>query len=166
MKSKFKQTYKDILLEMSLPKGFSSFDVMDLDEFIDEEERTGNVVDINPKAKFESTIGIYVKEEIDDADIQDIDVKGLMKQRLGPISKDLPIAQRPEKMLHKNNIIDENGNIINPAKLKRMITRRPTSILSHNSKMKASGKSSGQVFFDLSLPSYQGLFVDENTGEF
>ena len=35
MKSKFKTVFNNFLVEMSLPRGFSSFDVMSVEDFLD-----------------------------------------------------------------------------------------------------------------------------------
>lgn len=170
MKSKFKDLSNLLLSEMSLPEGFTYFDVMSLDQFIDEEEKQGNLVDIDineaTETAVEMVINTYIEEEIDDAEIQDVDIKALMKQRMGEPSRDIDIAERPEKMLHRSNIVDENGNVININKLKKKIMTRPSSLITQNAKMKVSGNKSGQRFYDSSLPSYMGLFVDEDTGEF
>lgn len=50
--------------------------------------------------------------------------------------------------------------------LKRDISVRPKALIGQNKKLATSGKNANQVFFDSTLPSYQGIFVDESTGEF
>jgi len=158
---------------MSLPRGFTGMDVMSLDEFIEDEEEQGKElrmkIEGDPQAAFENTITTYVEEEMGELDapeITPVDISALKKQRMGGPSMDIDIAKRPEKMLHKSNIVDENGKLINNAKLKRSISKRPAKIIGQNTKLKTSGSKSGQKYFDLTLPSYQGLFVDEDTGEF
>ena len=173
MKSTFNEIYDAFLIEMSLPKGFTSFDVMSLDDFLDQEGKNGNVVFVDVKTPitptFENIIdGVLAEKDVKneyDAQISDIDINKLKQQRMGAPSKNIAIARRPERMLHKSNIVDENGKLLDNNKLKKLITTRPSKILGQNKKIEKSGGSE-QVFYDLTLPSYMGLFVDESTGEF
>jgi len=181
MKSTFNEIYDAFLIEMSLPKGFTSFDVMSIDDFLDQEAKNDNIVFVNVKnpitSTFENVIDGYLTEKDAEKDaendaeneynaqISDVDINKLKHQRMGDPSKNIAIARRPEKMLHKSNIVDENGKLLNNNKLKKMITTRPAKIIDQNTKLKKSGASE-QVFYDLTLPSYMGLFVDESTGEF
>jgi len=66
--------------------------------------------------------------------------------------------------IHKSNIVDDSGNLINPDKLKNLIKKRPDTILKRNKKMLNSGIE--LVFCDISLPAFKGLIVDESTNEF
>jgi len=69
------------------------------------------------------------------------------------MKQDMPIV-------HKNNIVDENGNLLDPAELKKMFTERPSELLAQNEKMKHSGGGIRE-FWDISLPAYIGLYYDE-----
>ena len=66
--------------------------------------------------------------------------------------------------IHRDNIMDENGNKIDYDKLVAMIKVRPDHILKQNAKMKTSG-GKVQMFYDISLPALVGLVVDEKTNE-
>ena len=66
--------------------------------------------------------------------------------------------------IHRSNIIDDAGKPVDPNVLKSMIKERPKTILSQNKKMMKSGKEA--KFYDLSLPAFKGLIVDESTNEF
>jgi hypothetical protein len=137
--------------EMKLPKGFTSADVESVDDFL-KDELNG------------------LTEAVDDADVKDIDIKDLMAKRLKEPSErgegEFDLADKPSKMIHASNIKDEHGNPVNEEELKKKIMQRPAKILDKNAKIGKSGKGKNLVFFDLTLPSYQGLFVDETTGEF
>ena len=63
--------------------------------------------------------------------------------------------------------VDENDIEIDEETLKRNIMVRPDHILSQNLKMTKS-KINGVLgaFFDITLPAYRGLYVDEKEGEF
>lgn len=152
---RFRKFYENDLLENKLPKGFTEFDIDTVDEFLRNEKRSGNEIDMD--------INI---DEADEPEISDVDIEELKKKRMSGVSKDVDLAKRPEKLLHKSNIVDENGNIVDNDKLKKKITERPKDIIDQNTKIQTSGKSTNQVFYDSTLPSYMGLFVDENTGQF
>jgi ubiquitin len=130
---------------MSIPEGFDTDDIMSIEDFLKNE---------------------VVNEALDDADVTPVDIDELKQKRLGAPSTGVDPAKRPERMLHKSNIIDEDGNVIDNDKLKKQITTRPANIIGQNKKLEKSGLKTGQIFYDLTLPSYMGLFVDESTGEF
>lgn len=173
MKILFNKVYEGMLLEMSLPKGFDQSDVITLDQFVDIEKRHGNEIDMNleePVSEFERQLENYETEEFDEEEfepeISDIDIDEFRKVRLGKPSSGVDLAKRPEKLLHKSIIVDENGNMLDDAKLKAVIKKRPISLLGQNGKMKKSGIKAKQDFYQTRLPSYMGLFVDEDTDEF
>jgi hypothetical protein len=140
----FKTFYlKETKSTKSLPKGFTMDDVESLDDFL----KTNKPLE----------------EAEGDPEISDVDIDALKQQRLNP-PKNIEIAAKPEKMIHKSNIVDENGNLIDNEELKKKIMVRPKELIGQNKKLSKSG--SNQMFFDLTLPSYQGLWVDESTGDF
>jgi hypothetical protein len=63
--------------------------------------------------------------------------------------------------------VDENDIPIDEEKLKRSIMTRPSHILDQNAKMSKS-KINGipGIFFDITIPAYRGLYVDEKDGTF
>ncbi|MFW6219628.1 MAG: GP88 family protein [bacterium] len=144
-----------------LPTGFDSEDVESVENFINSEIEDGDAIDVEVK-DVEEELG----EDIDDAEILDVDVDELKRTRLGDPTRDVELAKRPERMLHKSNIVDENGNLIDNDKLRALITKRPDKLISANTKLKTSGKATNQKFYDITLPAYQGLYVDEKTGIF
>lgn len=144
-------------------------EVMSLDQFFTKEKKKGDLIDIK------------IEEDIKDADVKDVDIADIKAARLKGTTKGVDIAKRPEKLIHKSNIIDETGKIIDDEALMQMIMVRPKrliggsntkmqdttkAIASRSGKMKDTGKYSGQVFYDTKLPSYQGLYVDEKNKKF
>jgi hypothetical protein len=158
------------IYESELPPGFSEDDVESLEDFVAQEEKQGNEVDLGESV---------IDEAIDDAEIvgmSDADIDALKAKKIAaktdpksvkkePKDPDETIASRKEKLVHTSNIVDENGNPIDNDVLRKKIMVRPTNLIAQNSKLAKSGGSK-QVFYDLTLPSYQGLYVDETTGEF
>jgi hypothetical protein len=161
--------FNDLLLEMSIISGINNFETMSLDDFLQNENNAGNTMRVEikgKKTKFDNIINKHLSEALDtgDAEIMPIDIDALKQKKLEKVIPGVNIAERPEKMLHKSNIIDEKGKLINNEELKKKITKRPDKILGQNVKLQKSGSSS--LFYDLTLPSYMGLFVDESTGDF
>jgi len=137
----------ECLNEISLPPGFSSGDFESLDDF--------------------------AKDGINEAD----------EPLLGAPTTDLP----PEEMdaylqriankktdktdkfkypyIHRSNIVDDNGKVIDQDKLKALIKIRPENLLKQNTKMQKSGGAEF-IFYDISLPALRGLIVDESTNQF
>lgn len=80
------------------------------------------------------------------------------------------IAGQTARLVHNSTVkglVDEEGGEWNLEKLAKILTERPSNLLSQNGKMKKSGEGvNARLFFDLSLPAYHGLFVDEKTGQF
>jgi hypothetical protein len=78
-------------------------------------------------------------------------------------------AERPQRMIHSSallKILTPDGTQIDPEKFKKLITVRPTKIIAQNSKLASSGSGANEVFYDLTLPAYQGLFYNEQLGKF
>lgn len=69
--------------------------------------------------------------------------------------------------IHASNIKikDENGKDYDLEALKLAITRRPSSLLKQNEKMKHSD-GSASIFYNVGLPALKGLAVNEETNEF
>lgn len=147
--------------EMLLPEGFKAADVESLEDFYKEEEQDGDLIDLKIKDDNKEE----VEEDVDDAEISDVDIDAIKAQRMTGATKG-DIAKRPEKMLHKSNIVDENGNLIDNEELMAKIMVRPTKLIDANSKLKSSGAKTNQKFYDMTLPAYQGLYVDEKSKTF
>ena len=161
----FNKLYKRILTETTKDIiNINNFEVITVDDFLNDEVATGHAMNVNIKGKKSKTV-TEAQTDTGDAEVTPIDIDALKQQRLGKASQELDIAKRPERMLHKSNIVDENGNLINNEELKKKITQRPTYIIGQNEKLGKSG-TNGQIYYDLTLPSYMGLFVDESTGDF
>lgn len=78
-------------------------------------------------------------------------------------------AERPQRMMHSSTllkVLTPEGTEIDGEKLKALITVRPTTIIAQNSKLAGSGEAAGEVFYDLTLPAYQGLFYNEAQQKF
>lgn len=146
-KAEFKQLIRECLMEVSLPPGFSSGDFKSVDDFLK--------TDINEAD--EPLLGAPV------TDLPPDEMKAYMDR----------IAQRKldktDKFkypyIHRSNIVDDNGNLINQEKLKALIKIRPEKLLKQNTKMQKSG-GANFVFYDISLPALRGLIVDESNNEF
>lgn len=142
----------------SMPPGFSMNDIQSLDQFLKSETQGQQSGKIEEKGK------------IDDANVKPINIDVLKAERLkkwqSPKRGEEPIpwATRDVKMLHRKAIVDANGKLIDNDKLRAMIMQRPEHIIAQNEKLAKSGVN--QIFYDLTLPAYQGLIVDESTGEF
>lgn len=169
------------LYESELPPGFDDNDVESMGEFYADEKRNGDVVNIEKPVEESDELD----EAIDDAEVtgmSDADIEALKNKKIAmkndpkfaakqskadkKADPESTIASRPEKLLHTSNIVDENGNPIDNDELRKQIMIRPAALIGANSKLAKSGGGSSQEFYDLTLPSYQGLYVDEATGEF
>jgi hypothetical protein len=78
-------------------------------------------------------------------------------------------AERPQRMIHSSallKVLTPDGKEINEEQLKALITVRPKVIIQQNSKLAGSGAEANEVFFDLTLPAYQGLFYNEEAQKF
>lgn len=67
-----------------------------------------------------------------------------------------------KKLLHRGVFMgfkDDSNRIITAAELRALITERPKKLIGINSKLKKSGKM--QRFYDLTMPAYKGLYVNE-----
>jgi hypothetical protein len=161
--------FNDILIEMAIISGFNDFEVTSTDDFIKTETDIGNSIRVDVKTtkkrKPNKTLK-KIQEALDTtAEITPVNIDELKKKRMDKPSQGVDLAERPEKMLHKSNIVDENGNLLDNETLKKKITQRPDKIIGQNTKLSKSGGGAQNVY-DLTLPSYMGLFVDESTGEF
>jgi hypothetical protein len=78
-------------------------------------------------------------------------------------------AERPQRLIHSSTllkILTPSGKKISEKQLKQLITQRPESIIQQNSKLAASGANANEVFYDLTLPAFQGLFYNEAENKF
>ena len=78
-------------------------------------------------------------------------------------------AERPQRMIHSSaliKVLTPDGQQIDGEQLKKLITVRPKVIIQQNSKLAGSGEAAKEVFFDLTLPAYQGLFYNETANKF
>jgi hypothetical protein len=78
-------------------------------------------------------------------------------------------AERPQRLIHSSTmlkILTPSGKKISEKQLKQLITVRPENIISQNSKLASSGTAANEVFYDLTLPAYQGLFYNEKENKF
>lgn len=158
-----------LLVEMSVIGGFNNFETMSLDDFIEDEKNIGNTIRVNVKgkSKFDNIFNSFVSEALEagDAEVNPVDMDALIHQKLEKPSKGVDIAKRPDKLIHKSNILDEKGNILDSKILMQKIMQRPARIIGQNTKIAKTGFGH-QIVYDLTLPSYMGLFVDESSGEF
>ena len=142
---------KNLLTEASeimenLPPGF------DMNDFETVEEFTGQSL-MEADEKF---LGATT------TDLPDSEMSGRFQQVADKTANAVDKFKYP--FIHRSNIIDDSGKPIDPNVLKKMIKERPKTILSQNKKMMKSGKEA--KFYDLSLPAFKGLIVDEATNEF
>jgi hypothetical protein len=78
-------------------------------------------------------------------------------------------AERPQRLIHSSTllkVLTPEGTEIDQEKLRKMISVRPIQIIAQNSKLAASGSTTNEIFYDLTLPAYQGLFYNEKEGKF
>jgi hypothetical protein len=72
-------------------------------------------------------------------------------------------------MIHNSallRVLTSEGTEIDGDELKKLITVRPKNLIGQNSKLASSGAASNEVFYDLTLPAYQGLFYNEQAQKF
>jgi len=181
-----KEEKREEVEESALPPGFSKNDIQTTDEFIkseknvkdvkkdideSKEEKDDNELEKVDEEKYVSyTFEESIDEAVDDAETSDIDIDKLKKTQLDKRAggKDpeagVEVAKKQAKMLHASNIIDADGNPIDNDVLMAKMTVRPKALIGQNSKLGKSGDK--QTFYDLTLPAYQGLYVDEKTKTF
>ena len=78
-------------------------------------------------------------------------------------------SERMSKIMHPSNMKDtgtSKGVKISVDEFRKRIVQRPKELLKQNAKIKKTGSTTGNILYNTSLPSYQGLFVDESTGKF
>lgn len=85
------------------------------------------------------------------------------RNRLGPFIHHKNIEPKTEKDIAL--VDDESKKTVPHEVYKKLITTRPPRILQRNTKMKHSGGGKAN-FFNVGLPAFRGLIVDERTGEF
>jgi hypothetical protein len=191
---KLEEAWKVMETTSSMPPGFENL-VGDLDELPSEEEFNGVGIsesalddaptrDIDPMDIAKSkTKNPNIAQGIDDIRTSTAS-KDLMKKKgitpdqkaaakaaakaNEPEGKYLP-AERPQRLIHSSallGVLTPEGNEIDKEKFKKLITVRPEQIVQQNSKLASSGSGANEVFYDLTLPAYQGLFYNEREGKF
>lgn len=137
---------KSGIYEMTLPPGFTSDDFESIDSF--------------------STITETENDKLLGAPITDFppDEMASYLQRVADKKKDVTDKYK-YPFVHRSNIIDDNGKVIDQEKLKSLIAVRPEKLLKQNTKIQHSGGQS-YTFYDISLPALRGLIVDESTNQF
>ena len=150
---------KQEMLEGALPPGFSVTDFQSMDTFIntDTEFLSDDDDDDTINENDEKFLGATV------TDLPPDEMASYLK-RVADKKKDVTDKYK-YPFVHRSNIIDDNGNVINQEKLKSLIKVRPEKILKQNTKMRHSGGKS-YTFYDISLPALRGLIVDESTNQF
>lgn len=136
------------MLESKLPPGFSNDDIYSADLILK------NVED-------------EIEEAIDDAEVRDFDMDKFRKKSLDYKklnAKDRQkINDKPSKIFHVGNLCVKGEWIDDNVLMNKMMVR-PKQLLGQNEKMQKSGVN--QVFYDITLPGYMGLFVDEESRTF
>jgi hypothetical protein len=175
----FLEQYQKIMFMENAPNALKNGDieVMDVDDFIDQEKKEGDLINIDVKDDGEQTKGIdvgKVEEDVGDIidspnQVQDADIEKIVDPENREKQFKKTQASRTNRLVHNKTIIkviDDNNNIVDPDKLKRLMTKRPTDLLGQNNKMKASSIPGKCIFYDLSIPAYQGLFYNEKENKF
>jgi hypothetical protein len=111
------------------------------------------------------------KLEEEDPIAKDVDIRKMADPEERERQSKKPIASRTNRLLHNSTIkglIDDSGNEITDQgmeDLKNKMLQVPENLLKQNEKMKKS-RGSGVEIYNFSLPAYQGLFFNENSGTF
>lgn len=191
---KLEEAWKMMEAPSSRPPGFENL-VGELDELPSEEEFNGVGIaeaalddaptkDIDPMDIARSkTKNPNIAQGISDIRTSTANPKLMQKQGISPEQKKaakvaakanepegkyLP-AERPQRMIHSSallKVLTPDGKEIDQEQLKKLITVRPEKVIEQNSKLAASGAGANEVFYDLTLPAYQGLFYNEKEGKF
>lgn len=158
---KLKHLLREVVLsEMRMPPGFDSNDMESIEDFV-----AGKEISNESKSNLDfSKIGEAEGEPLLGAPTHDFPD---IQQHLQKIANREKTAGDKFKYpyIHRSNIVDDNGNLLDLETLKRKFSQRPEKILQQNAKIQKSGSKS-YVFFNISLPAFKGLIVDESTGEF
>jgi hypothetical protein len=134
----------DRFIEKGYPKNNIEAEDLDEDEILDEADfGLGSKYRVAPEVELQDYIGRIKNNEPDKMD-----------------TYNLPY-------IHGNNIEikNESGENYDLDALKKAITRRPTSLLKQNEKMKHSDGTADQ-YYNVGLPALKGLAVNEETGDF
>lgn len=192
--NKLQENYNAVLFKESMPPGFQNL-VSGLDDLPTEEEFNGvgisessiddaPVKDIDPNEIARTkTKNPNIAQGISDIRTATANPKVMAKQGITPDQKKaaklaakanepggkyLP-AERPQRLIHSSaliSVLTPEGTEIDQEKFKKMITVRPEQIVQQNSKLAGSGSGANEIFYDLTLPAYQGLFYNEKEGKF
>ncbi len=145
---------RETLVE-SLPPGFSGEDLQTVDDFIESE--TGS--------SLEEKFGEIAPERL--KNLPDDEIEQYM-QRIATnkkITKGADADKYKYPYIHRSNIVDDDGNLLDKNHLINLIKIRPKNILKKNTKM-AKSEFEGVTFYDISMPALRGLVVNEKTNEF
>lgn len=172
------ETEKDILEEEDVDEDIKDAQVSqisdeELDKLLDAIAKTDDEKDalIAKKREIRKAMKGKSKEEID---------KEL--EKIDPLHKDIsqPLAQRMRKLIHRSNLFTtpEGGKLkklmgktredvkqISREDFTKLVKQRPEQLIGQNKKLGGSG-GSNYIFYDLTMPAYQGLFLNEKTGKF
>ena len=156
------------------------------------EQLVGTIDDL-PTAEEVGKVSPVEEASIDDANVQDVDFPSIVKSKTKndniaqgiadvrggkekpPVvtdpktGKPMQSAERPQRLIHSSallKVLTPEGTEIDQEKLRQMISVRPKTIIAQNSKLAASGSTTNEIFYDLTLPAYQGLFYNEKAGKF
>jgi hypothetical protein len=178
---RLEEAWKIMETTSSMPPGFENL-VGDLNELPSEEEFNG--VGIAEAALDDAPVSDIDLKDIIKTKTDNPNIKqGIEFNRKFPAKaykKDKEIknpetgkpyqaAERPQRLIHSSSILKvltPDGTEIDQDKLKQLITVRPKQIVAQNSKLASSGKTTNEIFYDLTLPAYQGLFYNEREGKF
>ena len=153
---------KILLKEMRMPPGFGTNDMESIDDFV-----AGKEISNEPKSNLDfSKIGEVEGEKFMGAqtrDFPDPEVQSHL-QRIASKEKS-PGDKSKYPYIHRSNIVDDDGKVLDLNTLKKKFSQRPDKILQQNAKIQKSG-SKNYVFFNISLPAFKGLILDEASGEF
>ncbi len=155
-----------LLLEMSMPPGFGTNDFESTTDFLRGKEisnKPESNLDFSKIGEAEGQSG----EKFMGAPVRDFpDVAGHL-QKVAAREKD-PKDKYNYPYIHRSNIVDDSGKLLDMEDLKKKFSQRPDTILQRNAKIRKSGKAGGKdyVFYNISLPAFKGLIVDEATNDF
>jgi len=148
----------DLIFNEDVAPGIESSEIIDLDDYIEHEIDRGKQVNVAPAE---------VEEDFDDAIIQKVDPKkDIIDPKLAG-EKGVGVAERVSKLLHSTTlkgIVNEKGDEYDLEQLKDLMSERPKNLIAQNIKLKKSGTNN--IFFDLTIPAYQGLYFDEKNDYF
>lgn len=194
--NKLQESWNKIVLNESMPPGAAQMvsDISDLpteDEILHDMPVTEQglsdapVKDVDPTQDIArtKTLNPNIAQGIKDIRAATASKKTMGKQNISPEDKataklqkdkftpqgEWTPAERPQRLIHSSamlTVLTPEGDKIDGEKLRQLISVRPTQIIGQNKKLAGSGAAANEVFYDLTLPAYQGLFFNEKLGKF